>query len=898
MDPAVRIDISWIPKLVRGQSLSFCKFNKETMKHTSFLQQCRTASKGSPTSTQISKVLARKFLMPWVQKQLPWSLPIVGPCRHHSNVTINSTIGLFAAGCQRWNADWEHSRLRKHVLTMSHCLQLQPFRVTYSHVKAHQGHPMNELADALAKATAKQCVPLLVIPAYISTVFQNRQFHHAWMTMMNPADVPLPAAMRGAFKAEGPFGQQQEDCTWNPGQTETHQEHVQLFLSLASANVLTLDPGAKTKQQAGLLQIGRIATLQAQFDLTSHNLMGIQEARTQGQHARHSQTHLVFQSGATDSGARGCELWVSRTKPYATSQNNEFRFQAQYFHIASYSDRHIFAVIRAPRLDLRVLVVHAPDQQAQDIDYEEWWTQMQRLVSSACTQYPIVILGDMNARLGSVTSQAVENYSAEPESKTGHMMHSFLLETNLWAPATFPECHSGPSATWTSHEGQHHRLDYVCIPFQWRAFDVSSYVQQEVDLCTVKDDHQVVALDIRMYRPKSTHQRVKHTRIDVRKCIQPAAMQKFKEYLQQTPHIPWNIGVGEHAETLTAWLQQGAQQCFSRDKELPRQRYMSEFTWSIVQIRKQLHQQCHRYSQQASKLWLRQVFLLWRRQVTQHPEVNQQIDQILSQLQLFRVKCMQQCAWSSHHRMKLHTAARHASKHDRVTCAQNIAEQFFTAAQSQDPKRLYRSLKPLLGQAHRRAIQPFRPIPAVRNERNQLTEDHTQAATCWQTYFAKPEQGIAVSSEQLQTLVQLQAPRYAANSVPFDLQCVPQLDEIQHYIQTAKANKSPGVDGLPSEIYKVDAAQMARLLWPLMAKCSLRCTEPVRWRGGEIDVQVDFTCRFFLQNQPWPGPKTFDAITPDLQGQFTSRWLARLRYRHAAPCCTELCPAFSAACHE
>ena len=33
---------------------------------------------------------------------------------------------------------------------------------------------------------------------------------------------------------------------------------------------------------------------------------------------------------------------------------------------------------------------------------------------------------------------------------------------------------------------------------------------------------------------------------------------------------------------------------------------------------------------------------------------------------------------------------------------------------------------------------------------------------------------------------------------------------------------------------KINPSAFAEILWPLYAKCAIRCSEPMRWRGGEI----------------------------------------------------------------
>ena len=80
--------------------------------------------------------------------------------------------------------------------------------------------------------------------------------------IVDSGTVPRPVAMRAVFELEGPFHSRIEDTTWNRPVSSTSHESVTVLLKFGTINVLTLDPGAKAAQHKGLLQQGRIASLQ------------------------------------------------------------------------------------------------------------------------------------------------------------------------------------------------------------------------------------------------------------------------------------------------------------------------------------------------------------------------------------------------------------------------------------------------------------------------------------------------------------------------------------------------------------------------------------------------------------------------------------------------------------
>lgn len=675
------------------------------------------------------------------------------------------------------------------------------------------------------------------LPSWVPKMLNHAGLPFAWIAHSDTSQIPRPFAFQGLFRAEGPFGQSQPDVTWNHPEPCQIEEAVQIHLHIASRNVLTLGVGQKQHQLKGLFELGRIATLQRQFSEQQCHVIGLQECRTQGSQTRHSNSHYVYQSGAASDGSRGCEFWLDRTHPYATSRHRPFRFAHDHVHVASFSDRHMLVILKAPHLHIRFLVVHAPYAGAPDADYGEWWTEMTHLVATTCSNLPLVVLGDFNARLGSHTSDAVADFGREDETETGHCVHEFLLGHSLWAPASFDARHIGQRYTWMSTAGIPHRLAFICLPKTWNTFDILSQVLTDVDLATTRQGHFVVSMQVRMQVSQSTRSFRKRCRVDVRKCQGPEAKSKFADYLMQPPSLPWSLGSGEHAELLVEWIQQGAQQCFPKDRQLPKQRYMSGQTWHVVKLRKQLLKLQNASTKHCSQIFIRVVLRTWHRITLTSEDFARTLDdhnRWVYQADLIQRDCAQRFWWPLHQRRQLHGTARAMSRQDRIDSMQQIVDDFYAAAKGHDSRLLFRALKPLLGQTDRKQMTRFRPIPAVANLQGQFQPDAERAAECWRAHFAEPEQGRPVTVSDLQHEAFESFPCYADGSISFDLDTVPRLGDIEAFILQSRNHKSPGVDGLPAEVFKCHPSVFAKLLMPLFLKTSLRCDEPLRWKGGEV----------------------------------------------------------------
>lgn len=777
-----------------------------------------------------SEAVAMIWVLSWAM-QSQFSVP-------HVVFYDNCTIGPYAAGTASWNLSDKYEALGNILTALRHCLFYDGRLPTFSHLKAHSGEPWSEAVDSLAKAAAKGVLSSSPMPAEVVAVLRHRYLRYAWMSVCDTSTLPLPAAFRPTFSAEGPFldnMKQHTDVTWWHATTQREDSQVNVSLGLATANVLTLDAGTSKAQHKGLFQMGRIATLQAQMAQTPYNLIGLQECRTQNQICRHSSTHYVYQSGATEQGTHGCELWVSRTIPYAQIGSEKCYFASDHVHIVSYSPRHLLAVLHAPHVHIRVLVIHGPHSHATDVDVEEWWAQLAQEVARSPTQVPLVVLGDTNAHIGSVTSSSISSLSADEENLPGHCLHAFALDSSLWIRATFESSHVGDSYTWLAVDGSQYRIDFVLLPYAWKSFDIESWVDYDLDLSTARQDHFATAVKVNMTVRSIQQPRQVKPQIDVRKCSDPSLRTQFCAYIDSFPPIPWGCGHGLHAELLTMWIQMGAQHFFKKDQALPRQRYMSDDTWHLVLLRKQLLKISQVAWKHVRQIGIQCLFLAWKHQVTGHPTRPGPLSPVSRHaFEVVQTKCEHVAWWAIQQRRALHGVARQRSRQDRLDQAQQLAQKFLSAASMRNTQAMYQALKPLLGQTHRKEQQRFRPVPAVKLPCGAFAPDAAIAAETWRSHFATAETGELVTIQQMQCIAHEQAAMYDPNTLTFDLDALPTLGDVENYIRKAKHNKAPGCDGLPCEVFQINPQAFGRILFPLLVKCSLHCNEPMRWRGGEI----------------------------------------------------------------
>ena len=121
-----------------------------------------------------------------------------------------------------------------------------------------------------------------------------------------------------------------------------------------------------------------------------------------------------------------------------------------------------------------------------------FWSSMSLSLGSRSNprRFPLFVLIDANAALGSVQSAAVGGCDPGRECENGAEFHKILRQQRLFLPSTFSMFQRGESHTLQLPTGSWVRRDYVAVPAPMKDGVKKAYVDQEFLLATLREDHR------------------------------------------------------------------------------------------------------------------------------------------------------------------------------------------------------------------------------------------------------------------------------------------------------------------------------------------------------------------------------------------------------------------------
>ena len=742
-----------------------------------------------------------------------------------------TTTGMQAAG--RWRT-WQHKSWCTLMRALVHILQERhtPHALSWQHVKAHNDHPWNELVDRLAKSASLAGLAIPACEPWQSWLANDKMLNSLqWLWYLehlrkHPIDAP---AFDGMFLEHQVLRPARKPSPLQGHSAQPHQDIVvkDFTLTIATVNVLTLD--SRLDGQSSTVTRQRI--LQAQFHEAGCHVVALQETRHKhiiDQANEHY--HIIGHSAC--GGADGVQLWFTK-KLRITNEVNHF--QRQHLKIVDSSPSHLIVMVGVHGLRHLFVTGHAPHSGHSEPEAIAFWERISQNLRRFDASWTIIFLGDANAHLGSSVSAAVGSLAATKENQAGAVFHEWLLEHELFLPSTFEEHHKGNEhSTFVSPDGHHStRIDYVALPRSVSFVQLQTWVCETIDIAMHRTDHLPLMCTFSWQSQQSRHQRLSgKARINIpdfiSKIQHPHVMNLFYEGLSSPC---WQMDPHQSAASLAQQTWHTVKYITDKCPQWRRKHHLLDTTWQMIEQKKQAFRQLRTLRRTGQFTILHAVYLGWRSIVRTPPSavVRTNGETPLSAM------CTQLPEWLRlHDHAVAQTAARYRQLSVQVLAAVRQEDVRYYTQLASDAGRtflqegltgLWKKLKAILPKHRARRVQ----------QSHYLGEG-------LQRHFEHLEAGSSTSPEALfedcLNRNDLDISHRPHLSI-LDLAELPTLVEIEDLCLRQRPGKSPGPDGVPSDICRNAAVAIAPTLHNLFLKSFLSGYETGEFQRWQLASHLE-----------------------------------------------------------
>eukprot|EP00435_Cladocopium_sp_Y103_P021751 s2648_g5.t1 len=702
------------------------------------------------------------------------------------------------------------STRQKAARILVHLAQRSTHALKGLHTHAHCGQPWNEMADSLAKSVRLGWTVTTPFRWKSKELMAHPLVEWAWLLIRPTAELPDLAVILENCQPNAERGHIDHTL-----QSQRHLPSQTLRKSIfrcATANVGTLEQDVL---QPGAWVTCKANELMHQFEERTLHCIAIQEGR-----ARHSRmaTHGPFTCliSAADAGIGGVELWFNHE---AIRRDMHCDFDVNHDTCVWFATSRIMAVrCHFGGMVCEIITAYAPQQGRGQAEVNAWWPELEQVCRNKQQDATCILMGDLNCRVGSVTTEQIGTAGADLEDLAGTHFRELCSEYKLLVPSTWDNFHSSQHSTFTSSRGTSSRLDFIAISEHCAEAICDSFVDATIDLLNGDRDHNVLILELALIEQPAKENAF------TRKPLYNRDEARRVKASRESPLIglhecPWELDVNEHWSLMRDHLQNEVKQLFPLMKRQKRQLYFSERAWTLVCQRKELRQE-HRSVQRAKNCaLLKQVFAAWRKSECMDEDKEQWM---LAQHML----CMQE-ALILRQRQKLDQEFRQLKRTEWKAWVEHQLESKIQQMKTAKASDIYRILKPKRIVDKKRG-KDRKPLPGLKDQTGQWRSSRADIAMAWDRQFAEIELAEPV---QFEDLLSRSEPKCDAIEAA-QLLSIPSFFDVERSVMQLKDGKAPGLDGLGAEVWQMGKSETIHRIFAVMLKAAMRKQSVPEWSGG------------------------------------------------------------------
>ena len=707
-----------------------------------------------------------------------------------------TAAGWTAAGT--WGPGDSMGHKMQHLEMLARALP--GIELSFDHVSGHSGHPWNDLADYVAKQSAKGRLHWASPPATLCHTVMNAEL--SWIA------VELDARRHHALPIfDGTL-------TWRPGQHDAFM--------LQPGDLIPVDgPGDSHSLRGDTMFEVSIATINIQglrgkFKYVEDQLheLSIQVALLQETKSAEgvcmSQRYLRLHTSADRHW--GVAIWVHRQLGLLATADGPLQVQDTDFHVIVEHKHLLIVQAQLDQLKVALISAHCPHTARQ----EERAGFLDRLRDGLRRiKHAHLILGgaDFNARVP-LSFDGVSGSLEHGDPDTGGwQVAQILADAGIWLPSTYHSLHVGDSTTYIHPSGTPHRIDYTLIGGSAVVRTVRSQVEEDFDNASPQEDHKLLKLCLQgLLGASSRRTSLKRPRYDCDKLLDSASKERLRQRLRDFPQPPWQMHPDQHCKQLEDYLRD----VLSTDYSLPPRKigssYIPEKVWKW------------REQKLSFKLRTRGRLNLWAALLGR--AFNQ-----------WKAGVDYGVVWLLHKEGFLYQLAAAAVKYvsGRIRREINIAKNaFLTKVATEGHQGAAKVLQRVkqAGIGGKNAKPTTRPLPLLYHpDDGTAITTRKQRDDVWLLHFGRQEQGTVKPTSRF---IREAGELLCHEDATWSWEHLPTYQDIAAVLRTLPRRKASGLDGIPAELLLSDPSEVSRLLHPLCIKAALHQRQPLQWRGGVL----------------------------------------------------------------
>ena len=442
------------------------------------------------------------------------------------------------------------------------------------------------------------------------------------------------------------------------------------------------------------------------------------------------------------------------------------------------SPRIITARFQSSARNVTVVNAYAPTNLATDDDKDQFYEQLQAVINKAPKRDLLILLGDMNAKIGSENSgleHVMGIHGMGTMNDNGRRFTDFCAFNSLIIGGSLFPHKDIHKITWISPDRvTESQLDHITISKKFRTSMLDVRVKRGADAAS---DHHLLICKLRL-------------KLKAAKKLQPSTGFRYNVAALQSKEKlnAFRVSLQNRFEVLEDSVDLDAQWNSTRDmflstcketlgkKDTRRKPWISDDTWSTIERRREKKERRNTSTTEESK----------RRADQEYAEAEREV--------------------------------KRSTRRDKRRYVEELAEKAEEAAEMRNTRELYRLTKQIAGKKNS-CDAP------VKDKRGKVLTSEDSQLKRWAEHFKEVLNRPAPTERA-------DIPEAACDpAVKTD---PPSRQEIRDAVKKLKANKAPGPDGIPPEAFKADINTTVEALLKVFSIIWEKEAIPTEWKTGHL----------------------------------------------------------------